>query len=886
MFINRRSNRCRVNPFQKFCQMSAFENSARRTTTVAASLILTILMSWVSRGLCQQQTSSRSKVGRSTENMVASVDPLATQAGINAFEKGGNAIDAAIATALTLGVVDGYNSGIGGGCFVLIRTADGKFYAIDGREMAAAAAHRDMYIRDGKPDGKLSQTGSLAIGVPGALKAYSQSVERFGKLKFADLIRPAAEIAEKGFEIDRDFHGRIRGAVTSLRRFPGSKAVLLDDKGNPRAIGERLVQKDLAVTYRMIGENGPSWYYEGEFANKVEQWMKANGGIITADDFRNYKTVQRTPVRTTYRGYEIVGFPPPSSGGVHVAQILNILENFDVASVWKKDPDQGRHLIAEAMKLAFADRAHWLGDPDFAKVPRGLIDKSYAEELAAKIDLSKATPVTSHGQPPLADAELFERHTTHVAAADKAGNWVAITTTVNTTFGSKVIIPGLGVVMNNQMDDFSIAPGVANAYGLIGTEANSVQPGKRPLSSMSPSIILKDGQPIMTVGAAGGPRIITQALLAIVRHLDLGMPIDQAVGQTRWHHQWSPDRLFVERGTSEKTIARLKDMGHSVVISSSAGISQAITYDSKTKTFTGVHDPRIGGMAGGTSSKKQKAKLDSPSENKSRMESMLLWPDGAPLAKGSEAKDKPKLTYSIPENCNGTSVVIYPGGGYRHLAMGHEGTDIVAWFNKLGIAAFICEYRHRGKGYGHPAPMMDALRAIRTVRANAKKWGLDPERVGIIGFSAGGHLASTVSTHFEDVESDDRIDAQSGRPDFAILGYPVVAFGEEFTHRGSQTNLMGKDANKNLIQKFSNEKMVTKDTPPTFLWHTVDDKVVSYKNSVAYFEALCENGVPAEMHLFPKGRHGLGMAKGDAHVSRWTQLCESWLRDSGFIADQ
>jgi gamma-glutamyltranspeptidase/glutathione hydrolase len=240
-----------------------------------------------------------------------------------------------------------------------------------------------------------------------------------------------------------------------------------------------------------------------------------------------------------------------------------------------------------------------LGDSDFAKVPVGLINKEYARQLAARIDKSKSIHVKSYGTPPAAKAKLFERHTTHICTADADGNWVAITATVNTTFGSKVIIPGLGVVMNNQMDDFSIAPGVPNAFGLIGAEANSVQAAKRPLSSMSPTIILKDGQPIMSVGAAGGPKIITQVLLAIIRHLDFEMPIDQAVGNPRWHHQWSPDRLYIEKGNADSTIAKLRSIGHNTVVISGAGVCQAITYDPKTKTFTGVHDPRVPGKAAG-----------------------------------------------------------------------------------------------------------------------------------------------------------------------------------------------------------------------------------------------------------------------------------------------
>ncbi|MGI9519060.1 MAG: gamma-glutamyltransferase [Pirellulaceae bacterium] len=539
------------------------------------------------------------QVGRSSQNMVATVHPLATHAGVAVLEAGGNAIDAAVAAGLMLTVVDGYNSGIGGGCFVLIHTADGQTIAIDGREMAPAAAHRDMYLVDGKPDTSLSQTGPLAIGVPGALKAYEQACREHGQLPFASLVYPAARMAAEGFEISDVYAGRLSATRETLMRFPGSREALLKPDGSAWEAGETLVQSDLASTLDQIRENGIEWFYEGAFARQTADWMAENGGLITADDFANYQTHAREPIRTTYRDHEIIGFPPPSSGGVHVAQILNILEHFDLAELYESDRAAFVHVVAEAMKLAFADRAHWLGDPDFADVPRGLIDKDYAAELAKKIDLSRVTAVDSHGTPPLADAEFFERHTTHIAAADKQGNWVAITTTVNTTFGSKVIVPGLGVVMNNQMDDFAIAPGVPNAFGLVGTEANSVQPGKRPLSSMSPSIILKDGQPVMTVGAAGGPRIITQVLLAIIRRIDLQMDIDEAVSGKRFHHQWSPDLLALENGFDDDLAQELELRGHRLRHSGASGITQAIVRDPQSGEFTGVHDPRTPGLAAG-----------------------------------------------------------------------------------------------------------------------------------------------------------------------------------------------------------------------------------------------------------------------------------------------
>jgi gamma-glutamyltranspeptidase/glutathione hydrolase len=535
----------------------------------------------------------------SSKGMVASVHPLATDAGIAILQRGGNAVDAAIAVGLTLGVVDARNSGLGGGCFILIRRADGKLVAIDGREMAPVKATRNMYLRDGQPQGDLSTTGPLAAATPGALAAYALAVRDHGKLKLADLVAPAVKLAADGFPLDKPNASALATAAKTLHRVSGPEVSLLKADGTAYAAGELLKQPDLARTYRGIAEQGPDYFYRGPFASAVGKWMGEHGGIMTAADFANYEPVIREPLVTTYRGRTIVGFPPPSSGGVHVAQILNILESFDVKAIHAKDQGEYTHLLAEAMKLAFADRAYWLGDPDFARVPRGLADKEYARGLAAKIDLARATAVTKHGTPPAADENVFQKHTTHIAVADAAGNWVAVTQTVNTSYGSKVIVPGTGVVLNNQMDDFSIAPGTPNAFGLVGAEANSVQPGKRPLSSMSPTIVLEDGQPIMTVGAAGGPTIITQVVQALVRRLDLELPLDQAVGLPRVHQQWSPDAVRIESRLDGSLQAALTSRGHKLTPVGSMGVSQAIWYDKAAGRFLGVHDPRVPGKAAG-----------------------------------------------------------------------------------------------------------------------------------------------------------------------------------------------------------------------------------------------------------------------------------------------
>jgi gamma-glutamyltranspeptidase/glutathione hydrolase len=528
--------------------------------------------------------------------VVATVSPQATDAGLAAFRNGGNAVDAAVAAALTLGVVDGYNSGLGGGCFVLIRCSDGRIAAVDGREKAPAAATPDMFLRNGKADTSLSQTGPLASGVPGALAAYELALAKYGRLELADVLLPAARIAEEGFAVPAAYAVTLKSQQQGLARFPGSRAALLKPDGSPYAAGEILKQPDLAASYRAIAKQGGRWFYQGAFAEEIGAWMAANGGILTAADFAAYDAVEREPLVTTYRDYTIVGFPPPSSGGVHVAQILNILENFDIGSEYRRDPAVATHILAEAMKLAFADRAYWLGDADFVKVPRGLLDQQYADDLAKRINRSQTTNVPSHGRPPQAAHDTFGRHTTHIAAADSEGNWVAITATVNTRFGSKVIVPGTGIVLNNEMDDFSVQPGVPNAFGLIGAENNAVAPGKRPLSSMSPTIILKNDKPVLSVGAAGGPKIITQVLLAIVRRLDFGMSLSDAVASPRFHHQWRPDELLVEDGLPGEIKSRLEALGNKIQVTSDGGFTQAVEID-PAGNFRGIHDPRLPGKA-------------------------------------------------------------------------------------------------------------------------------------------------------------------------------------------------------------------------------------------------------------------------------------------------
>ncbi|MEM7557515.1 MAG: gamma-glutamyltransferase [Planctomycetota bacterium] len=553
------------------------------------------LASSLSRAQDSSSHSTKSaRTGRSKKGVVATVHPIASRAAIEAFRRGGNAIDAAASASIMLTVVDGFNSGIGGGCLAMVRTADGKTLALDGREKAPSLAKPEMFFRDGKPDPKLSQVGPLAAGVPGLLAALDRLTSKHGRLTLADAFAGAAEVALQGFVLDENYVRRLRSVAKALKRFPGSAEVLLDSAGNPWQAGHQLVQKDLASTLSRLSKEGVDWFYQGEFAKTASQHLTEQGGVMQASDFAEYNTVLREPISSHYRGNQVFGFPPPSSGGIHIAQMLGMLSGFNVKETFAKSEATGRHLLLEVMKRAMADRAYWLGDSDFAKVPRGLLDPSYLRERAANIKLDKTSNIASHGQPPRADIDLFGKggHTTHLTTADADGNVVAITQTVNTTFGNKMIVPGTGVVLNNELDDFSIAPGVRNAFGLLGSEANLIAPGKRPLSSMSPTIVLdQSGAPILSCGAAGGPKIITTVLQVLVRVLDLGQSIDEAISAARAHHQWSPDTAVCENAIKDEVVEQLALFGHNVSRIRSAAVSQGLAI--QDGVIEAASDPRV-----------------------------------------------------------------------------------------------------------------------------------------------------------------------------------------------------------------------------------------------------------------------------------------------------
>ena len=530
-------------------------------------------------------------VGRAAEEprrgMVAAVHHLASEAGVEIMRRGGNAVDAAVVTGLVLGVVDSHNSGLGGGCFLLLRLPSGEVVALDGRETAPAAATADMFLRQGKAVPELSRTGALAVAIPGQAAVFHEAVIRYGKLPWKVHCEMAAQIAEAGFPVPRAYAARIAAVAKDLAAFPASRAIFLRADGTPLQEGEIHQQPELAKTLRALGAGGPDWFYRGPFAQATAKWMRENGGLITEADFAAYTFKRRTPLETTYHGRRIVGMPPPSSGGVHVAQILNILEA--KGSVRSEDFP---HVVAEAMKLAFADRAFWLGDPAFTKVPRGLADKDYGQSLAARIDVAKATLVKDHGTPPRADEHVFEKHTTHFSAADAAGNWVSCTSTINTSYGSKVVVPGMGVVLNNEMDDFAAEAGAPNAFGLVGAEANLPAPGKRPLSSMSPTLVFEGERPVLAIGAAGGPTIISQTLLALLHILDEGDTPAQALARPRFHQQWSPDELRVEKSMPSALKDDLRRRGHVLKEVDIIGSTQAVGQPVKDGPFVGAHDPR------------------------------------------------------------------------------------------------------------------------------------------------------------------------------------------------------------------------------------------------------------------------------------------------------
>ena len=521
--------------------------------------------------------------------MVASEQELATQIGVDILKAGGNAVDAAVAVGFALAVALPNAGNIGGGGFMMVHDArSGKDIALDFREVAPRGASRNMYLdAAGKViDGKSLYT-HYAVGVPGTVAGMTHALSRWGSMPLARVMAPAIALADKGYPVSVTLAKTLEQEKKNMGRWPATQAVFWRN-GAPLQSGERLVQKDLAQSLRLISQQGAKAFYEGAIAQKIVAEMAPHANALSLQDLRDYKVAEREPVRGSYRGYQIVTMPPPSSGGAHLIQILNMMERWPM-NQWGADSAQSVHYMTEAMKLAYADRSEYLGDPDFVKIPlKGLISKSYASELAASIKPQQARPGKDirPGRPQPYESD----QTTHYSVVDKAGNAVAVTYTLNTNFGSGIVARGTGILLNNEMDDFSAKPGVANAYGLVGGDANAVQAGKRPLSSMTPTLVLKDGKPVLVTGSPGGARIITTVLQQIVNHIDFGMNPAEAAATPRFHHQWTPDELRVEKGFSPDTLALLRQWGHKVALKASMGRTQTI--EIRDGLLRGASDPR------------------------------------------------------------------------------------------------------------------------------------------------------------------------------------------------------------------------------------------------------------------------------------------------------
>ncbi len=529
--------------------------------------------------------------------MVAAQERLAAKIGRDILESGGNAVDAGAAVAFALAVTLPRAGNLGGGGFMIIHDAEsGKTKAIDYREMAPAAAHRDMYLgNDGEPVKELSRFHGLAIGVPGTVAGMCMALDQYGSLSLAEVMAPAIRLAEEGFVITADLADSLKGLETRLKKWLSSARMFFKENGSFYEPGEVIKRPDLAVTLKRIAEQGPAGFYEGETAEKIVAAVQEAGGIMTLEDMAGYKAVLRDPVKGSYRGYNIVSMPPPSSGGVHIIQMLNVLEGYPLGWLGHSSSDT-IHLMAETMKRAYADRSEYLGDSDFFDVPIAkLTSKTYAADIRASINRNFATPSAEIRPGNLAPYESNE--TTHYSIVDKNGNAISNTYTINFSYGSGLVAEGTGVLLNNEMDDFSTKPGVPNAYGLIGGEANKVEPGKRPLSSMSPTMVMKDGDVYLVTGSPGGSRIITTTLQVILNVIDHGMNVAEATHAPRIHHQWLPDEIHIEEGLSLDTIAALEAKGHSVRLKSVMGSTQSILVDKDGGLLLGASDPRRTGAA-------------------------------------------------------------------------------------------------------------------------------------------------------------------------------------------------------------------------------------------------------------------------------------------------
>jgi gamma-glutamyltranspeptidase/glutathione hydrolase len=558
----------------------------RRTFVLAVALVISSL-----------SLDAGSAPFRAKRGMVVSQSDIASQIGFGVIRDGGNAIDAAVATAFAMAVTHPTAGNIGGGGFLVFRPATGQPTTFDFREAAPAGSNPEMWLVNGKYDSDLHHNSHRAVGVPGTVAGLHLAWKTLGSKPWKDLIAPAVKLAADGFELSDALAGSLERSMKAFSRYPASLAQF-SKNGQPYKTGENFKQPDLARTLQRIADQGPAGFYEGETALLLEKEMKANNGLITREDLKNYQAKQRAPIRGTYRGYEIIGMAPPSSGGLSVQLILNILEGYDLKAEGAGSA-RNLHLIAESMRRAFAERAQHLGDPDFVKTMpiERLLSKDYATQLRKTINPAQA----SKSSPTSFTWSTESQETTHFSVVDAQRNAVALTYTLEAGYGSKIVVPGAGFLLNNEMGDFNAGPGLTNETGLIGTEPNLARPGKRMLSSMSPSIVTKDGKLFMVTGTPGGRTIINTVLMTILNVIDFGMNAQEAVDAGRIHHQWLPDRISHEDfGFSPDTLALLKKMGHTLQQGGNQGTAQVIVYNEKDDMLEGGLDRRSpdGGAAG------------------------------------------------------------------------------------------------------------------------------------------------------------------------------------------------------------------------------------------------------------------------------------------------
>jgi gamma-glutamyltranspeptidase / glutathione hydrolase len=525
---------------------------------------------------------------RARHGMVVAMEAIAVDVGVSVLKKGGNAIDAAVAVGFAMAVTHPYAGNIGGGGYMLIRLADGRTTFLDFRERAPQKSTHDMFL-DAKGDAtRDSIEGWRSSGVPGTVRGFELAVSKYGKKKWAENLAPAVELAAKGFPVSYPLAESLKGSK-SLASSPESKRIF-QKSGAFFDVGETLTQPELAQTLERIAKNGPSEFYEGETAKRFVAEMASHGGIITLEDLKNYKAIERTPLSGTYRGYTIITSPPSSSGGTALLEMLGILDGTGYEKGGAGSASS-IHYLAESMRRAYADRNEYIGDPDFVKVPiAGLLDKAYLAKLRSSIDAERATP--SDQVRPGRPAGTEQQETTHYSVVDAEGNAVAVTYTLNGGFGNGITVPGLGFLLNNEMDDFTSKPGTPNMFGLVQGKANAIQPGKRPLSSMTPTIVVKDGKLFMTAGAPGGSRISTAVLQVILNVIDFGMNVQDAIDAPRVHHQWLPDKLSLERGISPDTVALLKSRGYDVDYSPGVVLAQVAAIVSDGGWLQGGSDGR------------------------------------------------------------------------------------------------------------------------------------------------------------------------------------------------------------------------------------------------------------------------------------------------------